>query len=115
MATGRGGKRPGAGRPKGSRNQLTTERKATLREMAMDHVPAALLALVEVAEKGSDAARVSAANSILDRAFGKAPQAVELSGPGGGPVQTIDPSRMSSAALRELLGAMADETPDTDE
>ncbi len=115
MATGRGGKRPGAGRPKGSRNKLTTERKATVREMAMEHVPAAMKALAEVAAKGSDAARVTAANSILDRAFGKAAQSVELSGPGGGPVMTLDPSRMSTAALHELLGAMCDEAPDADE
>jgi hypothetical protein len=34
----------------------------------------------------SDAARVAAADKLLDRGYGKAPQAMEHSGPGGGPV-----------------------------
>ena len=115
MATGRGGKRPGAGRPKGSRNKLTTERKATLRELVDDHVEGAVAALVQVYQTGSDAAKVAAATAILDRRFGKPSQAVELSGPGGGPVLTLDPSRMSTAALHELLGAMCDEATDPHE
>lgn len=113
MATGRGGKRPGAGRPKGSRNRLTEQRKATLREMAMEHVPVAIAALAEVAQTGTDAARVAAANSLLDRAFGKALQAVELSGPDSGPVITLDAGSMSTDALRELVIAMARDENDT--
>jgi hypothetical protein len=46
--------------------------------MAREHTEAALLTLVEIATGGSPAsARVSAATAILDRAYGKPPQALE--------------------------------------
>ena len=68
----RGGKRTGAGRPSGRRNKATVEQKLTLEELARTHTDAALAVLVEVAQDGqSEAARVSAANSILDRGYGK--------------------------------------------
>lgn len=74
----RGGKRPGAGRPKGSRSAATKNQIANLSEMAKMHSEAALNALVHIAQAGeSEAARVSAANAILDRAFGKPQQAVD--------------------------------------
>lgn len=83
---GHGGARTGAGRPKGSRDAATKEQQATIGELARALAPAALKALREVAEAGSDSARVAAANSILDRAYGKPVQAVEHSGPEGGHV-----------------------------
>lgn len=68
----RGGNRPGAGRPQGRRNKATTEQKQTLEELARSYTETALNVLVEVAQHGqSEAARVSAANAILDRGFGK--------------------------------------------
>jgi hypothetical protein len=68
----RGGKRAGAGRPQGRRNKATVEQKLTLEELARTHTDAALAVLIEVAQHGqSEAARVSAANSILDRGYGK--------------------------------------------
>lgn len=74
----RGGKREGAGRPKGSRSAATKDEIANLSEMAKMHSPDALEALVKIAKDGeSEAARVSAANSILDRAYGKPQQAVD--------------------------------------
>lgn len=67
-----GGKRPGAGRPKGVQNKATAEQKATLSELARTHADVALAALVDVASGGqSDAARVAAACALLDRAFGR--------------------------------------------
>lgn len=79
--TQRGGKRSGAGRPKGAKDKLTREAGATLSELAREHTDTALLALVQIARSSeSDAARVSAANSLLDRGYGKASQLVELSG-----------------------------------
>lgn len=90
MANGRGGARPGAGRKKGSANKLTVERKATLTELAQSYTDEALAALADVMRNGqSEAARVSAANSLLDRGHGKAVQAMEIGGTGGGPVETI--------------------------
>src|SRR3712207_2555127 len=67
----RGGKRTGAGRSSGRRNKAAVEQKLTLEELARTHTDTAVAVLVEVAQHGqSEAARVSAANSILDRGYG---------------------------------------------
>lgn len=106
-----GGKRPGAGRKPGA----VSKAKRQLSEMAKGFAPAALKTLEEIAASGaSDAARVSAAIAILDRAYGRPPQNLEVSGPDGGPIATIDATRLSSEALRELSGAFIDEDPETD-
>jgi len=77
MANGRGGARSGAGRPKGARNKLTKARKKTLTEMAGQYTETALATLAEIMrdDGAPAAARVTAANSILDRAHGKPLQA----------------------------------------
>ena len=68
----RGGYRSGAGRPTGSLNKTTSEQSHRLSELAKDYTHDALLTLVDVAKNGrSDAARVSAANALLDRGYGK--------------------------------------------
>lgn len=100
MASGHGGARSGAGRKPGSRNRLTKAKKATLSDLAKAYTEKALATLAEVMESGSDAARVSAANSLLDRAYGK-------------PVPTIIPPDDSEddAAPRidiSVRGAVAD-------
>jgi predicted ArsR family transcriptional regulator len=71
----RGGKRSGAGRPKGAVNKVT----ADIREAAQEYSAQALQVLVQVATAGeSEAARVSAANAILDRAHGKPGQQIDI-------------------------------------
>lgn len=71
----KGGARPGAGRPKGSFNKAT----ASIREAAQQYSEQALQTLQDVMINGdSHAARVAAANSILDRAHGKPGQHIEL-------------------------------------
>ena len=68
----RGGYRSGAGRPTGSLNKTTSEQSQRLSELARDYTHEALLTLVDVAKNGRpDAARVSAANALLDRGYGK--------------------------------------------
>ena len=68
----RGGYREGAGRPLGSSNKCTTQQSQRLSELAKTYTEEALLTLVDVARNGrTDAARVSAANALLDRAYGK--------------------------------------------
>jgi thioredoxin-like negative regulator of GroEL len=64
-----GGKRPGAGRKPGA----VSKAKRELAEMAKDHAEMALGVLAEIAGNKGEAAsaRVTAANSILDRAYGK--------------------------------------------
>ena len=71
----KGGKRAGAGRPKGAISKATADIKA----LALDYAPQALETLAQIALGGeSEAARVSAANSLLDRAYGKPKQAVDV-------------------------------------
>ena len=68
----RGGYREGAGRPAGSSSKCTAEQSKRLSELAKTYTEDALQTLVGVARNGrTDAARVSAANALLDRAFGK--------------------------------------------
>ena len=68
----RGGFREGAGRPCGSTNKSSPEQSQRLSELAKAYTEEALETLVDVARNGrTDAARVSAANALLDRAYGK--------------------------------------------
>ena len=67
-----GGSRKGAGRPAGALNRSTKEQGARLAELAKTYTELAFNTLVDVAINGSsDAARVAAANAILDRGYGK--------------------------------------------
>ena len=67
-----GGFREGAGRPSGSTNKSSPEQSQRLSELAKTYTDEALQTLVDVARNGrTDAARVSAANALLDRAYGK--------------------------------------------
>ena len=76
-----GGYREGSGRPRGSLNKTTLEQSHRLSELAKTYTEDALMALVDVARNGrTDAARVAAANSLLDRGYGK-PIAIEGSEP----------------------------------
>ncbi len=80
-----GGKRAGAGRPKGVPNKAT----ASIRDAAREYTESALLTLADVMtdEEQPAAARVSAANALLDRGFGK-PSTV-LSDEDGNPAEMI--------------------------
>lgn len=112
----RGGKRSGAGRPPAAANKLTRSQKRTLTDIARTHTNDAVRTLVEIMKdkKAPHAARVSASNSVLDRAWGKAPQSI--TGPGGGPIQTqgvvIDADKLRNmsddelAALESALGKL---------
>lgn len=77
----RGGKRPGAGRKRGSRDRATGKQIASISELARQHAVEAIETLVSVAKGGeSEAAKVSAANAILDRGYGRPSQAIQHSG-----------------------------------
>jgi hypothetical protein len=78
---GRGGARPGAGRPKGSLSEVRQAQlraEATLRELAAQHTPEAIRTLVEMMQDQATpaAARVSAIRELLDRAHGKPAQTI---------------------------------------
>lgn len=98
----RGGKRPGAGRKRGSKSKLTVAQKRTLTELARDHTEDAVKTLADIMLNGraTASARVTAANSILDRGWGRAPQAI--TGPNGGPIQTVDLTKLSADDLTRL-------------
>lgn len=67
----RGGKRPGAGRPKGSRNKKTLDQENMILR-AQGVASLAIDVLTEIAEHGeSEPARIAAATHLLDRAYGK--------------------------------------------
>ena len=67
-----GGRREGAGRPVGVPNKATREQGARLTELAKSYTDIAFSTLLDVAMNGSsDTARIAAANSILDRGYGK--------------------------------------------
>lgn len=80
---GKGGARPGAGRKKGIPNKSTAE----VRDLAQQYGPAALKELARMGgllprragAAKSEQARVTAVNSVLDRAYGKATQPMEHS------------------------------------
>jgi hypothetical protein len=94
-----GGKRPGAGRKKGSvpLPYVPREIKKELRDRAREHADAALEALVKICKDGeSESARVSAANALLDRGYGKPLQQIESGGPG-------DFARMSDEELLAII------------
>lgn len=70
---GRGGRREGSGRKPGKLSAAKRE----LRDLAKEHVPEMLDQLVRIAKSSrQDSARVAAIKEVLDRAYGKAPQAI---------------------------------------
>ena len=76
MNNGKGGRRRGAGRPKGARNKATLARGSgakSLTELAQEKTENALNVLESIMndEKAPASVRVSAANSLLDRAHGR--------------------------------------------
>lgn len=72
-----GGKRERAGRPKGAVNKATADVKAAAQRYTSD----AIETLAQIMRtSGSDAARVQAADKLLDRGYGKAAQSVAVDG-----------------------------------
>lgn len=80
----KGGPRPGAGRPKNTPNKATK----TLKELAREYTAEALTALVEVMRTETGSAKVTAANAILDRGYGK-PSTVLAGDEDGGPAKLV--------------------------
>lgn len=76
-----GGKREGAGRPKGSRNKVTADIKAIAQSFGEE----AIKGLIEISRdtEAPHAARVAAFREVLDRGYGKAKQEMEVAGPEG--------------------------------
>ena len=61
-----------AGRPSGSTNKSSRKQSQRISELAKAYTEEALHTLIDVSRNGlTDAVRVSAANALLDRAYGK--------------------------------------------
>lgn len=107
----RGGARPGAGRKPGQVSQA----KRDLADLASDHAVAALSTLATIAAKGkSEAARVSAAVAILDRAYGKPAQSMTVGGDPDNPLQVdyaAAAERFTSALSSLIARSAASEAP----
>lgn len=74
-----GGKRLGAGRPKGSKTRWRKEDTAELAERAREHAEDAVQTILDLMREGeSEQVRLNAAMSILDRGYGKPKQAVNV-------------------------------------
>lgn len=105
MTATHGGARPGAGRSKGSRDAATKQAQRTISELAKEYAPQAIQALALIMESGdSESARVSAANAILDRAYGKPTQQLEHTGKDGGAIKAEVTTDAAFAQLASLVG-----------
>ena len=90
------------GRKKGVPNKVTRE----IKELAQQYGRGALLTAVEIMDDKAapHPARVSAANIVLDRAYGKPGQAIEHTGKDGGPIETRNVTdEMRAKALAAFL------------
>lgn len=100
-----GGKRPGAGRKPGSPNKLKASEVKEVKALAQQHAPEAMARLAFLAQKAeSEAASVAACNSILDRAYGKAAQSVDLT-------VTRNLANLSDAELEYIASGGREGTP----
>ncbi len=79
-----GGARPNSGRPKG----VVSAKTRAIQEMALEHADDMFAILLDLAQNASaDNVRKDCAMAILERAYGKPKQGLELSGPDGGPIE----------------------------
>jgi hypothetical protein len=96
-----GGARPGAGRKPGK----VSAAKRALAEMAKDYAETALATLVEVctSKEAADSARVAAANALLDRGYGRPPQAIQHTGT----IQTEDVTKRDAELFASRMASLA--------
>ena len=98
------------GRPRGS----VTKSKLELRDLAREYTEVALRTLVEVCRRGdSDSSRVSAANALLDRGYGKPLQGINIENDGAPIPVTVDWANVPTAAMQALLAARIAEEDET--
>ena len=100
---GRGGAREGAGRPAGAPNKITRPVKA----LAASYGPASIARLVQLRDgAASEQVRFAAARELLDRAYGRPRQEIEL---GGDKSITVIVHRQTSPVL-DLHPAIVDQS-----
>lgn len=111
---GFGGPQPGSGRPPAPRavDVLRERVEADIDRVlaplfdaltATDGVTIKVDGEVEFFETPDHTIRLAAVRELLDRAYGKAKQATEVTGADGGPVVGFDPKRLSDDELRQVV------------
>lgn len=100
---GRGKRGRGPGRPfqpGQSGNPAGRRPDGALRELARAHTEEAVATLASImADAGAPpSARVQAAQALLDRGWGRAPQSLEVTGAEGGPVKVLTWAETLAAA-----------------
>jgi hypothetical protein len=114
---GFGGSQPNAGRPKSlrvvdvMRQRIEEQIDAIIEPYMEEALTAAQLERVPDEEKPGElkwvavpdhGRRIAAAEKLLDRAYGRPMQQTEITGGGGGPVRTVDLSKLSTEDLEAL-------------
>lgn len=88
------------GRAKGTLNKRTLEQGVTVSELAQKYAPEAIETLVQIMRVSeSDPAKIAAANSLLDRGYGKPGQSLEIGNKDGKPFVTINPNMSDQDAI----------------
>jgi hypothetical protein len=82
---GTGGKRPGAGRKKGSTNQSSEKKRAFFAAILKASNPKKIWK--RFLESADDRVALEATKYLHDQAYGRAPQSLEVGGPGGGSIK----------------------------
>lgn len=99
-----GGRRAGAGRPPGVPNKLTRP----VKELACDQGPASIERLVQLRDQAdSEQVQFAAARELLDRAYGRARQEIDLSGDQGVTV-IVQRSAPQPIAVNPIFDALPD-------
>lgn len=100
--------RPGISGNPGGRPKMPEEFRQLARENSIPALQVVVNILKNPASANKD--RLKAAEIILDRAWGKPVQGVEMSGPGGGPVEVMHYAKLGDdeldAIIFEKLGSL---------
>lgn len=101
----RGGKREGAGRKHGSKTKATKELKEIIDSVTEPRKLIAGLSAIAEDKGAPPAARVTAFKELLDRRYGKAPQAI--TGANGGPLAIVGAlGTMTEDQIEELIAQL---------
>lgn len=106
-----------SGNPAGSKPRSYNAHE--LRDLCRQHTQKAVETLIALMDCNSPAVQQRAADSILDRAWGKPSQAIEMTGSEGGPLQVtslVDVIRCAAAAeIKEREGKEKEKEDEEDD
>lgn len=108
-----GGKRPGAGRPKGVKQDPAIKH---IRELARAHTPMCVEQLVRLASRArSESARAMAIQQLMDRAWGKAPQSIKMSGDADNPLRHVHSQMTPEEAAEAYANTLQNRAIESDD